>query len=200
MSSPCIIELHKVGCLPFILCCRCLVCIVWPDADACGRRRWPRWHVVFSAKELSAALRSRRSFGGHRNPCKHVSCCAADLRHICGIVPVNSVVRHPARNTHVRLYPHLGIRQYRIGLDEIASLQATLSVDTIGAACHVRPPPCQPPPSPPPQTKVSTHPCALVAVPQIHGKRQATACPRAARKTATCRSLRLPTGSIGVIG
>jgi hypothetical protein len=51
----------------------------------------------------------------------------------------------------------------------------------------------QPPPSPPPQTKVSTNPCALVSVPQIHGCWQATACPKAAYKTATSAATTAPT-------
>jgi len=43
--------------------------------------------------------------------------------------------------------------------------------------------------------KFSTRPCALISVPQVCRYWQATACPRAAHKTATYRSPRSPTGS-----
>jgi len=55
-------------------------------------------------------------------------------------------------------------------------------------------------PPPQPQTKFSTHPCALISLPQMHRCWQAAACPRAAHKTVTYRCLRSPTGSADAIG
>jgi hypothetical protein len=40
------------------------------------------------------------------------------------------------------------------------------------------------------QIKFSTHPCALISVPQMHRQWQVEACLRAAQKTATYRSPR----------
>jgi hypothetical protein len=55
-------------------------------------------------------------------------------------------------------------------------------------------------PPPQPQTKFSTHPCALISLPQMHRYWQAPACPRTAHKTVTYRCLRSPTGSADAIG